>query len=148
MSLTEEQARTEIVTLLRTAWELGPPTDTVPLFYDDVEFEKPTGVDANGRALPWARISVRFFGGEQETLGPAGSRRFLNSGLVTLEVYTASGDGHTAGGPLARVGHLAFRGNQTSGGVWFTGVTTRTVGNDGPWTRRDVTADFRFEDRG
>ena len=141
--LTEEQTRTEIITLVRTAWELGPPTDTIPLAYEGVKFDKPTGADANGKALPWARVSVRIFGGSDSTLG---GTRYGYSGMVTVEVYTADGDGYEAGGAAARIPHLALRGKQTPGGAWFFDVSTTGKGTDGPWLRMEVTANFRFED--
>ncbi len=146
---TVEEARTEIIALFRTAWEANATSLAVPLVYENVTGSGiPEGEDANGRVLPWARLSVRQLVENQETLGAPGNRRFLNEGIATAEIYTAIGDGHTLGGELARIGKLAWRGTSTASGIWFTQVTSREIGADRGWFRIDVVANFNSEDRG
>ncbi len=145
---TQAEARTQIIALFRTAWLANGTSSPIPIVYDDVEGGKPNGEDANGRALPWVRISVRHLIEEQDTMGRPGNRRFLAEGIATVEIYTAPGDGHTLGDPLSRIAKLAFRGNSTSGGVWFPIVSPREIGMDGNWFRREVAATFKYEDIG
>ncbi len=117
--------------------------------YENVQGSgKPVGEGANGRVLPWARLSVRQLSEDQETLGAPGNRRYLNEGIATAEIYTPIGDGHTLGGQLARIGKLAWRGVSTSSGIWFYQVTSTEIGADKGWFRIDVTASFQHEDKG
>jgi hypothetical protein len=146
---TVEEVRTDVIALFRTAWLANGTSAPVPIVYDnDANSAKPEGEDADGRALPWCRISIRNLSEDQDTLGAPGARRFLNEGLITVEIYTASGDGYTLGGVLARVAKLAFRGNSLASGAWFTQVTSTEKGLDGPWSRIDVTARVKSEDIG
>lgn len=144
---TQAEARKEIIDLFRAAWEANPTSAAVPLAFDDVEFTKPSGEDANGRALPWARISVRHFTEEQDTIGAPGNRRYLSEGEVTIEIYVAPGGGHQLGDTLSRIAKLPFRGSTL--GVWFPSpVRPREIGMDASWFRRDVVARFKYEEKG
>lgn len=142
------QARKEVIDLIRDAWLANGTSSGVALVFENAKGSAPpTGQDANGRALPWARISVRNLAGEEETLGPIGAKRFLYSGLASLEIYTAIGDGMQVGDALAQVGVESMRGNSTASGVWFYQVGSSEVGLDGKHYRQDVVGRFRFEDR-
>jgi len=146
---TEQEAYRQMVALFRTAWLADSASLSVPIVYDnDAATSKPEGEDANGRALPWCRPSAVELIEEQETLGGSGQRRFKGEGIFTVEIYTPSGDGYKFGGELARIAKLAFRGNQTTGAVWFPRVTSQKKGQDGPWCRIDVIAEYVREDRG
>jgi len=150
---TVAEAYTQIIDIFRTAWLADGNSSVVPIVYDNVEgSDPPDGEDpVTNRVLPWCRISVRDTIEDQECLGPPGQRRFKNEGIVTVEIYTAVGDGYALGDVLARVAKLSFRGNSTSGGVHFFRVTSRKLGRDPlkrAWARVDVTADYWHEDRG
>lgn len=143
---TQAEARKEIIDLFRAAWLANPTSAVVPLAFDDVEFKKPSGEDANGRAHPWARISVRTQLEEQDTVSGVGNRRYLTEGQVTVEIYVAPGDGHTLGDTLSRIAKLPFRGSTS--GVWFTFTTPKEIGMDASWFRRDVVSRFQYEEIG
>ena len=145
---TVAQARLEINELFRDAWIANGTSSSIPLVFENAQGSTPpSGTDANGRAKPWARVSIRHFTGEAETLGPVGLKRFLYTGMVTVEIYTAIGDGWQVGDALCQVARAIFRGNSTASGVWFTEVGSLEIGRDTDWYRQDVTARFSYEDR-
>ena len=43
--------------------------------------------------LPWVRLTVRHFGGGQESLGDVGSRKYNRTGSVLVQVFVPQGEG-------------------------------------------------------
>lgn len=145
---TQAAARLEILELFEDAWLANGVSSSTPIVFENVKGSAPPeGRDANDRALNWVRASVRHLAGDNETLGPIGQKRFLYEGIVTVEIYTAQGDGTQVGDALAQVARSIFRGASTASGVWFFMVGATDLGVDSVWYRQDVTAKFKYEDR-
>lgn len=132
MSLTFTEARDEILTLFRTAWEAQPTPPS--LFYWDVEQEDPTGEI-------WARITVRHNIGGNDAIG---NRLFVREGVITLQIFTRFGEGLVNADATAKVAVDAFQGKSTPGGVWFRNVRYTEIGQDGEWFQSQVLADFEY----
>jgi len=142
---TQTAARDAIIDTLRDAWLADPITVGIELQYDNVKADPP-GEDAAGNALPFARITVRHQISPQETIGGVGNRKHLTEGLVTVQVFTASGDGHTLPDQIAEILKAAMR-NVRVGDLWFFDVRVNEIGTDGPWFNQNVLGNFRYEER-
>lgn len=140
------QAIDDLMGSFRTAWLANVTSAPVPLFYDDVVGDIPSGQDAEGRALPWARLTARHNLGTQDSLGDVGNRRFLNSGLFTVQIFAPSGEGGIFARELAGIAAGILRGIRSENSVWIFDVTPQEIGADGPWFNVNVTATFRYQE--
>ena len=142
---TQTVARDAIVDTINDAWLASGTTSAIELQFDNVKAD-PVGEDADGNALPYARVTVRHFTSEQETLGGVGSRKHQTEGAVTIQVFTPVGDGHTLADLIVEVLKTAMR-NVRVGDLWFFDVRVNEIGQDGPWFNQNVIAGFRYEER-
>lgn len=136
---TVAEGRDLVLGHIKSAWD--ELDDCPPLRFDDTE----------GGAVQdeeWARITIQHVPGgfDQRTLGPAGYRRFRRLGIVTIQVFTALGDGLTRADTLAQVLLTALQGATTAtGGVIFRNAGMSEVGRDGRWNQTNVTAEFEYD---
>ena len=135
------QARDEIQAVFKTAWEADADSQNVTVLYADTAQDVPT----SGH---WARITVRHSDGRQATLsGEVGQRRFRKFGIVTVQVFTESGDGLVTSDTLTAVAESAFQGVTTNPGrVLFRNVRTVEVGQEGNWHQSNVLASFEYDE--
>lgn len=138
---TELQARDEAGVLFFAAW----PSD-IPVIYDDVGGDPPIAPNDGSRPPAWARYQFRLFGGTQATLASdVGSRRFIRSGIITVQVFTPLGDGLTLGDSLARTARDAFEGEATTG-LWFRDARIIDIGPSGAWYQQNILVDFEYDE--
>lgn len=134
------EARDEILTVFRTAWMAGSPSNTIPVLYPDVD--KPAPSEGH-----YARVSVQHTNGFKATLSNRiGERRFRKVGFVTVQIFTVRGNGLVLSDQLAQIGKDAFEGARTPGGVIFRDVQTPEIGPDGIWFHRQVVANFEYDE--
>lgn len=137
MTLTFAQARDEILTLFKTAWDATGHE----AFYEDVKKQRDNTQD------PWAWVILRHATGGQTALnGNAGERMFSRLGFVQVSVYTAIGGGLQDSYDLAKVVADAYEGASTSGGVWFRNVRINEIGRDGEFFIVNVIVDFEYDE--
>jgi len=136
-------ARDEILLHFTTKWDAGTPP--IPLLlYDDKHRDLPA--DA-----PYARITVSHNVFSQVTLGGkvaqgSGGSRFRRFGVVTVQVFTVSGDGLTNADVLVDLALDAFEGENTgSDKVEFRNARANEIGQDGPWFQVNVVAEFTYD---
>lgn len=140
MTATYTEARDSILTLIRTAWLADGNSSGIPLLWWDVAQDPP-------EMGAWARVTVRHGTGFQATLaGETGNRRFTRPGVVTVQIFTPSGDGLELSDILAIIAARALEGVRTDNGVWFKNVSAPEIGHDGKWFQRNVTADFEYDE--
>lgn len=144
MSLTVLAARNEILTRFKTVWDAGA-TSGIPVFYDDVPGDVPQGADGSGNPSTWLRIQVRHGEGRQIGFGD-GKRRLHRLGVVTAQLFTASGTGLSTADPLVTILLNAFEGASTPGGVWFRNARVNEVGQDGGWYQTNVLVEFNYDE--
>lgn len=139
-------ARDAIIGQFRTAWLASGTTSGITLLYDDVEGDRP-GHAANGLPTSFARISVRHFTNETETIGLGDGGKDLHRGQVVVQVFTPKGDGYRVADPIAQVAKRAFQ-RRTITGIdgWYTGATHNEVPADGPWSQINVVAGFAYSE--
>lgn len=134
-------ARDAIVSKFVTAWNAQTPP--IPLLrFEDVKSETPSG------NVPWAKVWVKHdpkF--RQATLGGKGNRRFRRTGVVTVQIFTPSGEGLTNNDIFAKIALDAFEGESTGAdAIEFRNAGSQEIGQDGPWYQTNVTADFEYDE--
>jgi hypothetical protein len=136
MSLTYSQAVDAVLTTFRAAWL---PT-TYDAFYDDTAQDRGTDED------PWARATVIHADGFQATLrNGAGQATYRRIGVLTVQIFVASGSGLQTGYDLVKIVSDAFEG-QSVGGLWFRDVRVREIGRDGAFRQTNVIAEFEYDE--
>ena len=138
MSLTFAQARDEILTLFKTAWDAGAPT--VPLRYWDSKDSIPGASNSS-----WAVIQLQWTNGEQRGFG-LGTRRYTREGIATVRIFTPFGDGLAEADSLTKIAADAFEGVDTPNGVWFRRVRVNHIGQTGEWFQTNLLADFFYDE--
>ena len=146
MTLTLTQARDAVFSVIDTAWKAsGAASELVPMHYDNVSADKPGESAQTTEAGPWGRTTVRVISSPQSTQGS--QRRYLTEGIVTVQVFTAQGDGHALGDSLCAVVLDALRAHvPSSDGLWFFDAVANEIGQDGPWFQTNVGASFRYQE--
>lgn len=137
MSLTYQQARDEMFSVFKTAWD----ATGYPVHYEDVY--KPRSKDEK----PWATVTLKHASGFQSTLsGVTGSKTFTRLGFITTQIFVPTGKGLQEAYDLAKVISDAFEGTSTPGGVWFSNVTLNEVGREGEFFQLNVVIEFRYDE--
>lgn len=138
MPATYQEARDQIFGAFWTAWQT---LDPVPLvFWEEVGLP-----DHPPASAAWAAAFINHRGSEQAALADFTiGRRFRNSGIVTIQIFSPLDDPDTSQ-TYAAVVRDAFQGNSTEGGVWFRNARIEEVGIDGPWFHVNVLAEFEYD---
>lgn len=145
MSLTQAQARDEILVLFKAAWD-GTGVDA---YYDDADKDAPDALlEASNAVDSFARVMVRNQARTLRALGQTGGtrRKYTSEGQVVVQIFTPRGDGLTSADALSTTARNAFEGETTDGGVWFANVSVREVGPSGTWYQTNVSADFSYDE--
>lgn len=137
MTATYQQAKDEILGQFKTAWDATGHEAR----YENTAGDPPTTV------APWARVSLRHFGGEQASLaGDSGTRRWERTGIVTVQIFVPTGEGLSEAYDLAKIVADAYEGQATASQVWFRNVRVNEVGPDGSWFQVNVIAEFIYDE--
>lgn len=136
MTATLDQANDDILAVLKTAWDaVGHPMQ-----WPNVAFEKPSAPS------PWARATVHFAPGPQSLTGGLGTTRYERRGLLTVQIFTAPGEGTSSASMLAETLMTAYEGASTPNGVWFRNARADHVGPSEGWWQTNFRVDFVFEE--
>lgn len=137
MSISFNDAKDQILTVFKTAWD----TTGCPALYPDTPGDPPTS------ATVWARATLRHATGRQASLsGPInGCVRYERTGIVIIQVFAPVGDGSTAAYDAAQT---VVRGFEDARGLdtWFRNVRINEVGTKGAFEQINVLADFTYDD--
>lgn len=86
---------------------------------------------------PWARLTIRAADRERNTIGQL---MYTTSGVLIVEIYTPTGDGHRQAYTLGKIVQDAFElHNVSSYRVWYREVEMSEAGSEGVWSRLNVT---------
>ena len=142
MTATLDQARDEILGVLKAAWDVGVESTGLPMQYPNIGGQEPPVSGA------WGRATVRHTAGFQATLrGAVGERRFRHLGTVTVQLFVPSGEGQGLSDALAKIVMAAFEGVTTSPGhVIFRNVKTVEIGPDGQFFQVNALAEFEYDE--
>ena len=130
MSLTYEQARDEIFTLLDTAW-------SYPIKWPGRVFDKPEP------AAIYGEVVFHHLAGGQQGFG-SGVNMWKRAGSLLFRVNVPMGEGFTLGYRLAKVVSDAIEGYATPGGVWFRETSIREGDEVGGYDRITVETIFEY----
>lgn len=146
MPATYTEARDDILTLFKNAWEGNLSSASFPIAYQNQPFTPPKTKDSNGDPNSWCRITVIHATGQQISLrGPSG-QRFQRNGTVFIQIFTPFGIGTTLVDILANIASKAFEGKATPNGVWFRNTRVNEIGQDGDWFQTNVLTDFEYDE--
>lgn len=134
--MTPIEARDVIFGIFKTIWD----TTGFEAIYPDKTGYLPTG------EMPWARATIQHATGKQSSLsGSSGTKRFTETGIVTIQVFTPVGDGSTASYQLATLVRDAYR-DALGPIVWFRDVQIHEVGISGASFQNNVLATFSYDE--
>ena len=133
LSLTYEEARDEIFSLLKTAWD----TTGFPIKWPGKAFNKPEP------ASTYAELVFHHLAGGQMGFG-SGSNMWRRAGSLLFRVNVPMGEGFTDAYVLAKVIADAIEGNATPGGVWFRDTSIREGDEVGGYDRITVETIFEY----
>ena len=137
MTATFEEARQEILTTFKTAWD----TTGHPAYYENIREDLTSSVE------PWARVTLRHVTGRNASItGGIGNQRFERTGNLMVQVFVPTGEGLTEGLTLAKVVADAFEGVSTASGVWFRNTRVNEIGSEGSWFQINVIVDFLYDE--
>lgn len=142
--LTFTEARDEIHTLFKTAWDAGAETAGKIVLYADSKTQVPKTNDGDNNPDLWAKITVQHNSGSNASIG---NSLFDRIGVVTVQVFTALGTGLSIGDNVYKIVADAYEGQTTPGGVWFRNVSVNEIGPEGEWYQTNITADFEYSKR-
>lgn len=140
---TVASARDEITLHFTTKWNAGIPPIPI-LLYDDKHRDLPTDDH-------YARLLIRHNLGRQSTIGARKSQggdgiRYRHFGIITVQVFTISGDGLTKADDLVELALDAFESEKTGlDRVEFRNARINEIGQDGPWFQTNVIAEFNYD---
>jgi len=136
-------ARDEMLLHFTTKWNAGTPP--IPLLlYDDKARDLPDNA-------PYARITIKHNESPQVTIGATVVKggdgvRFRRLGIVTVQVFTVSGDGLTSSDVLVDLALDAFEGEKTGlDRIEFRNARANEIGQDGPWFQTNIIAEFVYD---
>jgi hypothetical protein len=137
------EAHDKLLAVFKTAWDTldDPPLVIYP---DDGQDLPDDG--------PYARVTVQHnlqsqvtVGGKLSNGGPG--QRFRAFGIITVQIFTISGDGLTTAHTLSTLVKNAFQGKNTgSDEIEFRNARINEIGQDGPWHQINVLAEFNYDE--
>lgn len=140
-SLTITQARDEIYTMLKTAWDAM--SDDYPLRFQGMAEADPSSQVTDHHPPAWARASIHHTDMGDDALG---GRLFYRRGLLMVELFTPRFDGLSTLDTLSQVVISAFQGQKSPSGIWFREVTFTETDSDGVYATGQVRARFEYNE--
>ena len=130
---TPSQAKLAITDLFVTEW-----ADRTPYTKDNEEF-KPDDIPT------WVRLTIRHTGGNQETLGKKGNRKYERRGIITVSVFTPIETGTYDSDILSKAAQDIFEG-ENFGGVVVNDTNIREIGANDKWYQVLMEANFHYNE--
>ena len=152
MSATYQQARDAMFTLFYLAWTSNAPAivGSVPeIRWQGKEVAAKPPVDNY-----WCRVSASNVGEPQGSLQSSvaspGNRRYNAQGILVIELFCpmSVSDSHVKGEDLAVVARDAFKGKETSNGVWFRNATIKARPASEDAYRFNIVVEYEYDDIG
>jgi hypothetical protein len=136
--MTQEEVRTAIQVAFLAVFN-----GVIPIALDNQPFSPPDP-DGDDPNIKWARLTVMFINGSQDSLGRPGNRKFVRSGVLFIQCFTPKGTATSSNDVFCKQCADIFEGERI-GVLWFKDTRIVTVGPDGSWYQQNVVADFEYE---
>lgn len=120
MITSMSKADAEMAELFRQAWVVGKGYEC--------EWANSKESEHAGDST-WARWSLDYLGGGQETFAKKGSRKFSKNGLIYISVFSPLGAGLGDARDASEVAISAYEGQRTPSDVWFRNVRIESEGH-------------------
>jgi len=143
---TEEAAYNEMRATFKAKWDFGAAA--IAGYIPVVLYGGVVGVVPPADQV-WARVSSSTVLTDQAALSDAGGRRRdETSGIITVQIFVplALDDGDLLSRRLATLAKKAFLRRSLSGTVWFRRSRVRDLEPDGTHHRRNVVAEFEYDE--
>jgi len=124
---------------VKTTWEAN--AGTAPLYYDNMDAERPDVPSLFGRAI------VRHNFGERASLGSAGSNSKVNRryGDLYVQIFIPQGDGQYQARTLADAVSFALEDADASIGVRLRDTQINELGADGTYWQINVVTSYSYD---
>lgn len=136
MSLTFLQARDDMFSLIKTAWD----TTGHAIKWPDKKFQMPKP------PAPYAEVMLRHGPSSQAAFGQDGVNRYERTGLLIIRLRAPMGDGLSNTYTLAKVIADSLEGKKTSNGVWFRNTEINEQDVPGDYNQIEVTTTFIYDE--
>lgn len=133
---TLNSAREAVYLRFTSTWNLS----SAKLFFEN---EKPPITDVD-KSISWIRVTVRQLASMQQTLGPAGERKYQRRAMVVVQVFTPLHGGVKAGDDLAKTAANLTEGSAAIAGLDFLEATIREIGPTESWFQHNVETRFDY----
>lgn len=140
--MNREEARKELTDLIVDAIEadnLANGRNTI-IRYDSGDDSRPD------TSKTWVRLTVRHTDDNGHTIAPVGNRRFEETGLMFVQLFTPFPAGTHYSDTMSKVLLNAIRGY--SGAIRLTRSSARDIGRSEGWMQVNVQANFYYDTRG
>ena len=129
MSLTSEQAQDLIFSLVNTFWLADPITLAHPLHWEDVKADTPGEQGTTTQPEIYGLASLQYLARPQSTIA---KQRYLTEAVLTVQVFTAPGDGWSKSMQIEKVITDGLRAHiGSSSGFWMFDIAPLRVGRTG-----------------
>ena len=98
-----------------------------------------------GTNVEWVRVTVQFTSGAQDSFGIVGNRKFIKTGLLTIQVFTPIDFATDANDALCQQVQDLYEGVRIDD-IWFLDGGIVFSGYDGEWFQQNVSFEINFED--
>ncbi len=144
--ITYQDAIDEIFAIFNTAWEAG--STAIVGYIPEVRWygvEEPASISM-GKF--WVRVSQQTVEEEQSTLRNGECTRYTTDGLIFVQLFCPKSDSKSMekGRNLATLARDAYRGNATSGKVWFRNARIKELPPETDWYRLNVVAEYEYDE--
>ena len=95
--------------------------------------------------LEWVRVTVKSLPGSQDTLGAAGNRKFMRTGIIFVQITVPDGEGTSRADQLAQLVSTIFEGTRFSG-IWVYETNVQEQDSDDKNLLYLVESTFNYED--
>lgn len=144
-----EDAIDEMFGIFKTAWEAN--SAAVASYIPEVRWpgvEEPTTPETSKF---WVRVSQQTVDEEQSSLRNGDFvQRYTADGVIFVQLFCPKSDAQsmTNGRKLAIIARNAFRGNATSGKVWFRNARINELPPEEKFYRFNVVAEYEYDEQG
>lgn len=138
-------ARNEVFQLVKDYLD-GAGAAPTKVLWPNVVAAKPDPV--SDAAVSWCRVMFLPATSFKVGIGGNGSGMYRNEGVLVLELYYPTGDGHETVLTLMETARPALRRKRTASGVILRDATLTFVEEDGPWFHSNLTINFRYDEVG
>jgi hypothetical protein len=138
--MTRAEARDQVHSVLKAAWDSDLTSSEIALYYQDVNLNLPTDSDGLG-VLPWALAEVVHTNAKFVSIGRNARRRVKAN--LNVFIFTPLGDGLVLNDSLCQIVENAFLGSAANE-IYYRDVVSLEQGRNGAWETARVIISFEY----